>query len=139
VNLAAGTNLGFYEAAAQVIPVLLLVMAFGESRLRVSNPKRATYADAYYILAGFLIVVFGEVAALRVLLMNDDGGGLHALTVAGIAYGLMFIVFRFGFQTMADMRRKPGEEDVEATAGEIYFVMLLSIATWAGIYFLLSP
>ena len=115
----ATVHLGFYEAAAQVIPVLLLVMAFGETRLRVDMPKRANYSDAYYVLAGFLVVIMGEIAALRALATGHDDGELHSLTAGGLALGLSFILYRFAFLTMHDLRKKPGEESIDATVGQV--------------------
>jgi hypothetical protein len=135
----ATAHLGFYEAAAQVIPVLLLVMAFGETRLRVDMPKRANYSDAYFVLAGFLVVITGEVAALRVLATGQDDGGLHSLTASGLALGLSFILYRFAFLTMRDLRKKPGEESTDSTVGQVLFVVFLSVGMFWATFWLLGP
>jgi hypothetical protein len=112
-------------------------MAFGEARLRVDRPGKANYADAYTILAGFLILIAGEVASLKVLLTGSDSGGLHTMTAVSIAYGLAFIVSRFAFQTMQDVREKSDAQ--RSVKWESNFVLLLTAGVFFGIFLLLGP
>jgi hypothetical protein len=135
---SASAHLGFYEAAAQVIPVLLLVMAFGESRLRVERPEEATYLDAYAVLLGFLILVVGEVAALRVLLTGNDDGGLHFMAASGVAYGLAFIVSRFALQTLGDLRKQEDAPE-DSVHWESSFVVFLAGVVFVGVSLMLNP
>lgn len=118
--------------------MLLLVMAFGEARLRVDLPGRANYVDAYYVIAGFLIVVLGEVAALRILLTGNAHGGLQMLPGTGIAFGLAFIVYRFAFETMRDLRKVDGDHP-EVRRGELVFVFLLTALLFVAMWLLLTP
>lgn len=82
----------FYEAAAQIIPILLLVMAVGEYRLgRRINPAKAheVYPAVIFVT---VVMLVGELAALRVLLRGSDSAALEALTNASLASGFAFLV-----------------------------------------------
>jgi hypothetical protein len=71
-------GLEFYSAAAQIIPVLLLVVAF-QIRGYTSAPGWRWFA-----LAEFILVITGEVRALEVLRTQDTGWGDPLLTYSAI-------------------------------------------------------
>ena len=82
----------FYEAAAQVIPILLLVAAV-EGRFFLDRPAcPAFYA---FLMRWFLIVpLFAEGAALTAIARGDDDALLRGTVFAGALLGVsLFLAF----------------------------------------------
>lgn len=120
----------FYEAAAQVIPVLLLVMAVGESSLR---PRRTEPRWASYLaLAMVFFIVIGEIVALGVLASGEEGRLSRSLTAQSIGMGLSFIVFRFALSLWEDSKKADAGNQSWAT------VLMLPVGLVAGIAVLLA-
>jgi TRAP-type C4-dicarboxylate transport system permease large subunit len=80
----------FYEAAAQVILVLIVVVAI-EARIfgTTSNWKIAVIYGAL-----FGVLVWGEIYALRALQTGRDSAATSALVWAAIGLGLFLITVR---------------------------------------------
>jgi hypothetical protein len=91
--LAFNTDAGkqFYEAAAQVIPVLFLAAAVGESRLKVRRVTNPYAAMSVIFIVAFAIAA-GEVAALRVLVTGDGSETTFGLTTVSLGLGLGFVI-----------------------------------------------
>ncbi len=83
-------QMGYYAAAAQVIPVLMLVLFLGESRFFRADRHDSSFALLISLFAMFVLVA-GELAALRVLSQGEETGIFWALTTAGLLYGLSFV------------------------------------------------
>lgn len=82
-------QMGYYAAAAQVIPILMLVLLLGESRFfRVDNDDKGFHLA--FPLIAMLVLLLGEVAALRVLGQGHDSGALWTFTTIGLFYSLGF-------------------------------------------------
>jgi hypothetical protein len=82
---------GYYEAVAQIIPILFLAMAVGEARVRVRDTLSVRTAVLGVLFIGALLAA-GEVAALRAV---EVGHGSHLakdLTVFGLGVGIAWIV-----------------------------------------------
>jgi hypothetical protein len=93
--LLATDEASFYEATAQVLPVFLLVMVFGEARLqkrRDGTPPESLRLHMMSWIFSMLLIIGGELASLRVLLRETQGVWEHALAVGGLAMGLSFVV-----------------------------------------------
>ena len=117
-NLLPGrpsTDLAFYEAAAQVIPVLVLALAV-ESRLfrlpRVDDDPRALATILFLILLGG-----GEVGALTTLANQATDWFSHFAVIASLALtGLLIIII-----AMVDperMRIGESDEETESSGGK---------------------
>lgn len=81
----------YYEAVAQIIPILFLTMAVGEARLRIRDtisPRRAIIGVLF--IAAVLVV--GEIAALRSLEAGHGTRLAKDLTALAVAVGLGWIV-----------------------------------------------
>lgn len=97
----------FYEAAAQVIPVLLLVMAVGEAGLRPRKSEPA-WTGVLAVLT-VVIIIIGEIVALGVLSSGEESRATRFLTAQSIGMGLSFIVFRFALSLADDQKSASGE------------------------------
>jgi hypothetical protein len=83
----------FYEASAQIIPVLMLVAFVGEGRIvrgEDLDPQRWR-TTAMMAIGAMLLMLLGELAALRVLGQGHDSYLLRGLTSLAIVYGFLFI------------------------------------------------
>lgn len=84
-------QMGYYAAAAQVIPVLMLVSLIGESRFFKVDGDASGFRVAFPLFAMFVLFV-GELAALRTLGQGHDSSFLWGLTTGALAYGLIFVL-----------------------------------------------
>jgi hypothetical protein len=89
--ITSHADLDFYEASAQVIPVLLLAAAVGESRVKIRKRVNG-HAAIILVFAVALAICAGEVAALRVLTSGDDSKLLFDLTAMSLGLGLGFLI-----------------------------------------------
>lgn len=130
--IVIGAQTGFYEAAVQVIPVLLLVLVVGEGRViktdreRISEWRSATFAALF--TTGVLLL--GELAALRTLERGHDTYLLRGLTVMGLVYGFLAV---FGQATMLMLlgRKKglsPGREEALGRFWALIIVVALVVS-----------
>jgi hypothetical protein len=81
----------FYEVIAQIIPVLMLTMAVGETRVRVRDTISPRGAILGVLLIGAVLVA-GELSALRAI---ETGYGTELtkdLAVFAVAVGLGWVV-----------------------------------------------
>lgn len=121
----------FYEASAQVIPVLLLVLAVEMARYQTppQEPLRAVYA--------FLFVVFGmvvaELAALIALAADADSFPLRMFTALGIGIGLSIVFVRAGLLVHENLRKTVSKEVADRFEFRITVasIAVLSLATLA--------
>jgi hypothetical protein len=100
--LITEANQQFFEAAAQVIPVLLLAAAIGEARLKIRNLVNV-YAAMFAIFIVASAVVVGEVAALRVLVTGDSSQREFGLTALSLGLGFGFVVQYLAFAAYRDI------------------------------------
>lgn len=84
---------GYYEAIAQLLPVLLLVIAV---EARLSGPGQATLDFIAIPMMGF--VALGELCALRALALGDDTVFIQTATASAVATGLIFIPVYFALR-----------------------------------------
>ena len=101
--IVATASQDFYAASAQVIPVLLLVLAFELVRYR--QPQEPLFV-AYSFMGSVLGMIFGEVAALGAL---AAGTGTHltaAMTSLGLATGLSVVFIRAGLLAGDNLRKE---------------------------------
>ena len=91
----------FYEASAQVIPVLLLVLALELVRYRA--PREPLWV-AYSFLGTVLGMILGEVAALAALAEGSDSFLTASLTSGGIGIGVNAVFMRAGLLTRDNLR-----------------------------------
>lgn len=83
-------QMGYYAAAAQVIPVLMLVLLIGESRIFKADGDESVFGVVFPLFAMFVLLV-GELATLRTLGRGHDSSFLWALATGGLVYGLLFV------------------------------------------------
>jgi ABC-type nickel/cobalt efflux system permease component RcnA len=125
--VTAHANRAFYEAAAQVIPVLLLAAAVGESRIKVRRQVTARSAIGFiFLIAGAICA--GELAALRALATGDDSQVLLALAALSLGLGLGLVVQYLGLAAYRDIAgddAKPTQQVIDMlSVGS----MLISVA-----------
>lgn len=91
--LVVAASQAFYEAATQVIPVLLLVLAIGEGRVIRTDTKQPEEWLGTALVAVFAIgvLVLGELCALKALARGGDSYVLHGATVMALVYGFTFV------------------------------------------------
>lgn len=88
--------LDFFSTAAQVIPVIFLVVVFEARKVGVRvNPDQDTLAVA---LTAFCLIA-GEAAALRVLSTGEPTAALHTVVSVSLVLGLNGIVFLMAAET----------------------------------------
>jgi hypothetical protein len=85
---------GFYDAIAQVIPILLLV-AVVEGRFFVDRPARPPFSA--FMVRWFLVMpLFAEGAALTAIARGSDDALLRGTVFAGAVLSVsLFLVFAF--------------------------------------------
>lgn len=83
-------QMSYYAAAAQVIPVLMLVLLVGESRFFKAKGNESGFGVAFPVFAMFVLLL-GELGALRTLGRGHDSPFLWMFTSIGLLYGLLFI------------------------------------------------
>lgn len=99
--IVAAAQQGFYEVAAQVIPVLLLVLVLGEGRVirtdREDLKPKEWRLTALVGIGATAVMMLGELAAFGTLERGHDSYFLRGLTALALVYGFMFV---FGKATM---------------------------------------
>jgi hypothetical protein len=120
----------FYEAAAQVIPVLLLVLAVGEASLRprLSEPSEVSYMAIFTLV----FMALGEVVTLGALASGEAGTWAQFFTSASIGIGLGFLIFRFSLLVWEEQKRVPRQEPPWKVALILPTGMGASIVVMAG-------
>jgi len=130
--LAAQT--GFYEAVAQVLPVLLLVMTVGEARIqkrKEEHGKEDLGAAILITLAMAAFVIAGEVAALRALRHGSDGEVEEAFAVGGVAAGVSYVIL-WVMRSSFDEYRK--DFSPSAQKRQIRLQLLVTFAVILGVF-----
>lgn len=89
--LVAVSDKSYYEAVAQIIPILLLTMAIGEARVRVRDTVSLRKAVLGVLFIG-VVLVAAEVAALRALMAGEGSRIAKDLTALGLGVGLAWVV-----------------------------------------------
>jgi hypothetical protein len=108
----------FYEASAQVIPVLLLVLAIELVRYRA--PREPVWV-AYTFMGTVLGMILGEVAALAALAEGSDSFFTASFTAGGIGVGVNAVFMRAGLLARDNLRI----EQSAAVADRFEFVITL--------------
>lgn len=85
-----GTN-GYYEAVAQIIPILFLTMAVGEARVRIRDTLSTRAAVLGVLFIGGLLAS-GEVAALRAIEVGHGSHLARDLTAFALGVGVAWVV-----------------------------------------------
>jgi hypothetical protein len=104
----------YYEAVAQIIPILFLTMAVGEARVRIRetiSPRNAVIG-VLFIAA---VLVAGEIAALRSLEAGHGTRLAKDLTALAMAVGLGWIVRTLAGVVARDRTEDAGEPPPEIT------------------------
>lgn len=94
----AAARLDYYEAAAQVIPVLFILLAFGEARLIAIRSDAPPIIGTVFFLGVMMCLVLGEVVALRVLASGHDDLGLGFVVTGSLAFAFELIIFQVAFR-----------------------------------------
>ncbi|HEV7563006.1 MAG TPA: hypothetical protein VGO24_05845 [Solirubrobacterales bacterium] len=131
---AIHAQLRFYEAAAQVIPILLLALAVGESRVKLQTRPNPVVAICLVALFGGCMIA-GELAALRVLSEGHDSDFLHGLTVASLAFGLSFLLQYLAWAAFRDVvgpEKEPSLAVVNAVTAVTFATTLATIFFLTG-------
>jgi hypothetical protein len=102
------TQQGCYEISVQIIFILLLAMALGESRLRTPQGLSPSWA-ILTILAIAIAMAGGQIAALRAFQQPANPTLLHEMTTASISASIAFLVMQLGVTAYRDAT---GVEDV---------------------------
>jgi hypothetical protein len=92
--LATAAGQGFYGAATQIIPILLLVLFLGDGRViraDIRGGPEGWRSTALLGLGAIAVMLLGELAALRVVAEGHDSYFLHGMTVLALVYGFTFI------------------------------------------------
>lgn len=98
----------YYEAIAQIIPILFLTMAVGEARVRVRDSVSLRGAVLGVLFIGFLLVA-AEVAALRVLIAGHGSRIARDLTGLGVGVGIAWVVRTLAIGVSRDRTETDGE------------------------------
>lgn len=136
--VAIAAEQGFYEAAAQIIPILLLVLFLGDGRvIRADIRGRAGWrSTALFGLGAVAVMLIGELGALRVISEGRDSHFLHGMTALALVYGFTFI-----FAQAARLLLLGQAEIIpparEAALGRLYAVCVTLVL--AGSIEILSP
>lgn len=83
----------FYEAAAQVLPVLVLVMAVGELRLRAE--KKDGLLGFLFPLLTMALMLFAEFAAFAALTGGEGSSSNAAIVLLGLMLGCTYLLMQF--------------------------------------------
>jgi hypothetical protein len=127
-SLPIAAEQAFYGTAAQIIPILLLTMAFGETRFRASDDDLpAHWMSAMAIVFVVILMVFSELAALRVLAIGADSTATYVMTSVGLIIGSVFIVARAALGGLADLEGRYPSELLNVLAVGLG---LLGLACW---------
>jgi hypothetical protein len=81
----------FYESAVQVLPILILVIAVGELRLR---GKRWGFGSFFYVLLTISFMIFGELVAFAVLAGSGDSTFDQVAVVASLLLGCLLLIYK---------------------------------------------
>lgn len=103
------SDLSYYEAIVQIIPILLLTMAVGEARLRVRDTISIRNAILGVLFPGAVLAA-GEIAALHALKVGHGSRLAEDLTVVAVAVGLGWIVrslAQFAYRDRSDGDEEP--------------------------------
>jgi hypothetical protein len=84
------SNRSYYEAVAQIIPILFLTMAIGEARIRIRDTISLRRAVLGVLFIGAVLVA-AEVAALRVLKTGGSSRAVKDLTAVGLGVGFAWV------------------------------------------------
>lgn len=123
--LATAAQQSFYEAAVQIIPILLLVLFLGEGRVvrADSGGPEEWRGTALFGLGAIGVMLLGELGALRVIADGHDTYFLHGMTALALVYGFTFI-----FAQAAKLLLLGGTEPVsagrQAALGRLYMVIV---------------
>jgi hypothetical protein len=136
--LLVAAEQGFYELAAQIIPVLLLVLFIGEDRLirGESSSSDGWRSTALLGLGATAVMLLGELAALRTVERGNDSPFLNGLTVIALVYGFTFI-FAQATKLLLLGRGESISAARQAALGRFYLVAVAVVLV--GSYEILSP
>lgn len=99
--LVTGAAAGFYEATAQILPIFLLVMMVGETRMGVTvppNKSRLPRSLFIYVVMSFILFA-GEIAAL-IAIASGETRLLRVLVCVAIAASCSLLMMRFLLTTL---------------------------------------
>jgi hypothetical protein len=119
----------YYEAIAQIIPILFLAMAIGEARVRIRDTISLRTAVLGVLFIGVLLVA-AEVAALCVLKSGHSSRVARDLTAVGLGVGFAWVVRTLAIGVCRD--RTKDENDVPAEIAVLIdaaFAMIASVVT----------
>lgn len=102
----------YYAAVAEIIPILFLALAIGKGRVHVRETLSPRTAIVGALFIGILLVS-GEVAALRVLQGDRSSNLTEFLSAMSLAIGFGLVIHYIGRVAYKDMT---GEDSEEAPA-----------------------
>jgi len=106
--MTGAPNAGYYEVAAQIIAILFLAMVIGEARFEVRRDVKPIYGLIVVLFAVFIMLA-GEIAALRVLLLGKGTEAEKFLVRLSLASGMGFVVVEAAFATWGDLNGSKSE------------------------------
>jgi len=100
----------YYAVVAQVIPVFLLILVVGQSRwqARTSQFDRVFLGAVLYQV---VLLVIGELCALRILLTGSESSFLRTVVAASVALALGNVMMRFLHSQLSDFDPDADRED----------------------------
>lgn len=100
----------YYAVVAQIIPVFLLILVVGESRLRA----RGSQFDGVFLgamLYQVVVLLIGELCALRILVSGSESSFLRGMVAASVALALGNVMMRFLHAQLSDFDPDADRED----------------------------
>jgi hypothetical protein len=108
--LPLATQSSYYAVVAQIIPVFLLILVVGEGRLRA----RSSHFDGVFLgatLYQVVVLIIGELCALRILVSGSESSFLRAMVAASVALALGNVVMHFLHSQLSDFDPEAERED----------------------------
>ncbi|HSS34409.1 MAG TPA: hypothetical protein VLL27_14120 [Solirubrobacterales bacterium] len=133
--IVIGAQTGFYEAAVQVIPVLLLVLVVGDGRIIKTDREKIGEWRSATLAALFAtgVLLLGELAALRVLERGHDTFLLRGLTVMGLIYGFLGVFAQATMLMLLGRKRELSPVREEALGRFWVLIIVVALVVSVGV------
>lgn len=125
----------YYAVVAQIIPVFLLILVIGESRLRA---RRARFDGVFLgaMLYQVVVLLIGELCALRILITGSESSLLQAMVAASVALALGNVMMHFLHSQLSDF--DPDAEREDRPPKHVWLIGVFGTATTFGAFAMLT-